>query len=181
MRRFDSGRVQEKLLDRIEKKERREVFQRDRFFKFKLAQIHTRMHQSLLMEGIIETDTPAGLSELLLKGLKKLQRTNEFEYKYFVAPLRELLPRPNPIALYMTQYILEVVVNDPCVIDVYGTDLEIYKVLHKVVNQVNSEFTRAEEEILNQLSRTKSLIPGSREYDIALEQLFYKRMGEPQK
>jgi hypothetical protein len=31
------------------------------------------------------------------------------------------------------------------------------------------------------LSRSKSLTPGSRDYDIALEQLFRKRMGDPQK
>jgi hypothetical protein len=32
-----------------------------------------------------------------------------------------------------------------------------------------------------QLSRNKSLTPGSREYDIALDQLFRQKMGEPQK
>jgi len=181
MKRFDSGKEQDKLLDRLERKERRELFQRDRFFKFKLSTMNSRLHQALLMEKVIETDSPAALSELLLKGLKKFQRSNEFEFKYFVAPLRDLLPRPNPISLYMTQFVLEVVIDDPCVIDVYGTDLEIYKIVNKVINQINTEFTRTEDEILQQLSRNKSLVPGSREYDIALEQLFYKRMGEPQK
>jgi hypothetical protein len=181
MKRFDSGKEQDKLLDRLERKERREFFQRDRFFKFKLSAINSRLHQALLMEKVIETDSPAALSEVLLKGLKKFQRLNEFEFKYFVAPLRDLLPRPNPISLYMTQYVLEVVIDDPCVIDVYGTDMEIYKIVNKVINQINVEFTRTEDEILQQLSRTKSLVPGSREYDIAMEQLFYKKMGEPQK
>ena len=35
-------------------------------------------------------------------------------------------------------------------------------------------------EIIDQLSRNKALSPGSRDYDIALDQLFRKRMGEPQ-
>lgn len=178
-RTFDSGRVQDKLLDRLERKERQEVFQRDRFFKFKLQQIERKLCQTLLMEKIIETSDPAALSELILRGLKKFQKTNEFEFKYFVAPLRDLVPRANPISLYMTQYILEVVMNDPCVIELYGTDLDIYKVVNTIVNQVNADFTRAENEILQQLS--KSLEPGSREYDIALEQLVYKKFGEPQK
>jgi hypothetical protein len=181
MKRFDSGKVQDKLLDRLERKERRELFQRDKFFRFKLSAMNSRLHQALLMEKVIETDSPAALSEVLLKGLKKFQRSNEFEFKYFVAPIRDLLPRPNPISIYMTQYILEVVINDPCVIDVYGTDLEIYKIVNHVINQINTEFIRTEDEILKQLSRTKSLVPGSREYDIAMEQLFYKKMGEPQK
>ena len=38
-----------------------------------------------------------------------------------------------------------------------------------------------ETEILQQLSRNKSLAPGSRDYDIALEQLFNKKFGNPQK
>lgn len=181
MRTFDSGRVQDKLLDRLERKERRELFQRDRFFKFKLQQIQKRLHQILLMERIIETSDPAALSELLLKGLKRFQKTNEFEFKYFIAPIRDLVPRPNPISLFMTQYVLEVVMNDPCVIEVYGTDQEIYKVVNGIVNQVNTDFTRAEGEILQQLSRNKSLVPGSREYDIALEQLVHQKLGEPQK
>ncbi|PKN29900.1 MAG: hypothetical protein CVU64_05860 [Deltaproteobacteria bacterium HGW-Deltaproteobacteria-21] len=181
MRTFDSGRVQDKILDRLERKERQEVFQRDRFFKFKLQQIQKRLHQTVMMERVIETSDPAALSELLLKGLKKFQKTNEFEFKYFVAPLRDLVQRPNPIALYMTQFILEVVINDPCVIEVYGTDQEIYKVVNGIVNQVNADFTRAENEILQQLSNNKSLLPGSREYDIMLEQLVHQRFGEPQK
>jgi len=35
--------------------------------------------------------------------------------------------------------------------------------------------------MVEQLSRNKSLTPGSRDYEIALEQLFYRKMGEPQK
>ncbi|MBW1667402.1 MAG: DUF507 family protein [Deltaproteobacteria bacterium] len=181
MKRFDSGRVQEKLLNRLERKEKQDAFQRDRFFKFKLPEIHTTLSQTLLMEKIIETDNPAAVSDLLLKGLKQAQRTNEFEFKYFTAPIRSLVPHPDPISLYMTQYILEVVINDPSVIDIYGTDLEIYKVVNGVISKINMKFERTEEEILRQLSRNKSLIPGSREYDIALDQLFRQKMGEPQK
>jgi len=181
MKRFDSGKEQDKLLDRLERKEKREVFQRDRFFKFKLPQIQSKLHQALLRERIIETDDPAALSELIVKGLKRLQKTNEFEYKYFIAPIRDLTPRPNPISLFMTQYVLEVVLNDPCVLEVYGTDLDIYSTVNEVIKQVNTDFNRTETDILQQLARNKSLVPGSREYDIALEQLVYKRMGDPQK
>jgi hypothetical protein len=49
------------------------------------------------------------------------------------------------------------------------------------VNQVNADFTRAESEILQQLSNNKALVPGSREYDIALEQLVQQKLGGPQK
>jgi hypothetical protein len=179
MKNFDTGRVQDKLLDRLERKEKHQAFQRDRFFKFKLDEIHARLSQSLLMEKIVETDTPAVISDLVLKGLRQLLKTSEFDFKYFIAPVRNLVPRPNPISLYMTQYILEDVVNDPGIIDVYGTDQEIYRVVNDVITQINLKFEKAEEKIFQQLAKNKSLTPGSRDYDIALDQAFRKIMGEP--
>ncbi|MBE9542247.1 MAG: DUF507 family protein, partial [Proteobacteria bacterium] len=110
-------------------------------------------------------------------GLNKAYRSNEFDFKYFTAPIRTLVPRPNPYALYLTQYILEVIINDPHVIDVYGTDLEIYTLIDGIISQVNEKFERTEEEIVKQLSHNKSLITGSRDYEVALEQLFYKKVG----
>ena len=180
MKNFNTGRVQDKLINRLERKEKQQAFQRDKFLKFKLNEIHNNLSQTLLMEEIVETDNTAAFSDLLLKGLKRLTRTSEFDFKYFIAPIRSLVPRPNPISLYITQYILEVVVNDPSIIDVYGTDVDIYKTVNKVVSNINLKFERTEEKILKQLANNKSLIPGSRDYDIALDQLIRKTLGDPQ-
>jgi hypothetical protein len=180
MKRFGSGRVQERIIKELDRKERQQAFQRDRFFRFKLPEIHTRLSQTLIMEKIIETDNPGATSEALLRGLKKILTVNEFDFKYFIAPIRSVVPRPNPISLYITQYILEVVINDPSVIDVYGTDEEIYRVVNDIISRINMKFDKAEEEILQQLSRSKKLTPGSRDYEIALDEYFKKRMGEPQ-
>ena len=180
MKRFDSGKVQEKLIDRLERKEKNEAFQRDRFFKFKLPEIHKSLSQNLLMEKIIETDNPTAVSDLILKGLRRILKTNEFDFKYFIAPIRNLVTRPNPLSLYLTQYILEVIIDDPSVIDVYGTDQEIYKIVNDVITRINIKFDRSESEITQQLSRNTSLTPGSREYEVALEELFRKKMGDPQ-
>ena len=181
MKKFYRGKDQERILNRLERLEKREALQRDRFFKFKLPEIHNRLSQVLLMEKIIETENPKAVSDLILKGLKQALKANEFEFKYFIAPIRDLVPHPNPISLYMTQYVLEVMINDPNVIEIYGTDLDIYRSINNVIIQINMKFEKTEEEILEQLSRNRSLTPGSREYDIALEQMFYKKMGEPQK
>ncbi|MBW1916117.1 MAG: DUF507 family protein [Deltaproteobacteria bacterium] len=180
MKNFDTGRVQDKLINRLDRKEKQQAFQRDRFFNFKLPEIHSRLSQALLMEKIVETDHSAAVSELILKGLKKAVKISEFDFKYFTAPIRNLIPRANPISLYMTQYILEVVIDDPNVIDIFGTDLDIYKAVNNVITNINLKFERAEEKIMQQISRNKSLSPGSREYDIALDQLFRKAMGDPQ-
>ncbi|UCF84611.1 MAG: DUF507 family protein [Desulfobacteraceae bacterium] len=181
MKTWHSGRVQDKILNRLERQEKQQIFERDRFFKFKLTEIHNKLSQKVLMEKIIETDNPAAISDALLKGLKKSQKSSEFDFKYFIAPIRSLVPRPNPYSLYMTQYIMEVLINDPDVIEIYGTDLEIYQVVNEIFSKVNIRFERAEEEIMAQIGRDKSLVPGSREYEIALDQLVRKKLGEPQK
>jgi len=180
MKRFGSSKVQDKLINRIEKKEKQDAFQRDQFLRFKLPEIHTSLSQALLMEKIIETDNPTAVSDLLLTGLKKALHTSEFDFKYFIAPIRDILPRTNPISLYITQYILEVMIEKSCIIDIYGTDLDIYKTVNDVITRINLKFEKTEEAISQQLTRNKSLDPGSRDYDIALEQLFRKKMGEPQ-
>jgi len=172
-----SGRTQDRLIDRLERKERRESLRRDRFFRFKLSEIHNKVTQALLLNKIIETENPQAVSNLIMQGLNKAYKSSEFDFKYFTAPLRTLVPRPNPYALYLVQYILEVAINDPNVIDVYGTDLEIYTLIDGIISQINERFERTEKEIVKQLSHNKSLIPGSRDYEIALEQLFYKKVG----
>ena len=80
----------------------------------------------------------------------------------------------------MTQYIMEVLIDDPHVIEIYGTDLDIYRAINKVVSQISIQFERAKEEVVAQLTRNRSLVPGSREYEVALDQLLRKKVGEPQ-
>ena len=70
MKRSDTDKVQNKLIARLERQERRETFQRDRFLKFKLTEIHSRLSQALLMKKVIETENPTAISELVLKGLE---------------------------------------------------------------------------------------------------------------
>ena len=180
MKHLNTGKEHNKLIKRLERQEKNQSIQRDRFLKYKLKEIHSGLTQELLMQKIVETDNPGAFSELLLKGLKKLSRTNEFDYKYYIAPIRGLVPRANTISLYMTQFILEDVLNDPCIIDVYGTDVEVYKAVNKVVSNLNLKFEQAEEKIVKQLSSNKALTPGSRQYDVAFEELFRKVMGDSQ-
>ncbi len=176
-----SGRVQDRLINRLERQERQQAFQQDRFFKFKLTEIHNRLSQTLLMEKVIETDNPAAISAALLTGLKKALNSSEFDFDYFIAPIRNLVPRPNRHSLYITQYIMEVLIENPNVIEVYGTDEEIYRIVNEVISKVNIQFERAEEEVTAQLARNKSLKPGTGAYEIELDRLMRNKVGDPQK
>jgi len=177
----DSGRVQDRLLKHLERQERQQAYQRDRFFRYKLPEIHSKLFQTLLMKKVIETENSAAVSDALLKGLKKALNSSQFDFDYFIAPIRSLVSRPNPYSLYMTQYILEVLIEDPSVIDVYGTDEEVYSIVNTVFSDINARFVRTEEEITAELAANPSLVPGSREYELAVEELTRKRLGELQK
>ena len=180
MKIYRDGRVQDKILDRIERQEKKKAFDQERFLRFKLSEVHNKLYQKLLVEKVIETEDPAAISASLLSGLKKALNSSEFDFKYFVAPIRDLVPRPNPYSLYMTQYIMEVLINSPAVIEVYGTDLEIYKKINEVISKIQIHFENTEQEVLAQVASNKSLIPGSRDYEIAVDQLLRKKVGDPQ-
>ena len=177
---FDSGKEQDKLLNRLERQEKKQAFHRGRFLRFKLPEIHNKLSQALLVENVIETDQPTAVSDGLLRGLKRAMKSTEFDFKYFVAPLRDLVARPNPYALFMTQYIMEVLIDDPGVIEIYGTDEEIYTLINKILSKISLRFEQQEKEITAQLQKDRSLIPGSRDYEIQLDQLMRKKMGDPQ-
>jgi len=76
---------------------------------------------------------------------------------------------------------METLIDDPNVIEIYGTDEEIYRIVNEIISQVNIKFERAEEEILAQLARNKSLKPGTRDYEFELDRLMRNKVGEPQK
>ena len=180
MHQRDTGRVHNKLINRLERQEKQRAYQQGRFFRFKLPEIHNKLRQTLLQEKIIETDNAAAISDSILRGLKKALHSSEFDFEYFISPIRNLVPRPNSYSLYMTQYLMEVLINDPNVIEIYGTDEEVYHVINRVISQSHIQFDKVEEEIVAQLAQ-KSMLVGSAEYQIAMDQLLRERVGEPQK
>jgi len=177
----DSGRVQDKLINKLERQEKQRAFQQGRFFRFKLPEIHNKLRQTLLEEKIVETDNATAVSDSILKGLKMALNSSEFDFKYFVSPIRNLVPHPNPYSLYMTQYLMEILINDPDVIDIYGTDEDIYQAIDRIISQSRNQFEKVEKDIIAQLDQKKTLTPGSAEYKIAMDQLLREKLGEPQR
>jgi hypothetical protein len=179
MKKWHGSRVQDSIITLLDKQQKQSTFKVDRFLRYKLLDIQNRLTQELIQNKIVETENPAGLSELLGKGLKKLLRSTEFEFRYFVAPIRGLVPQPNLYSLYMTQFVIEELIKDPNIIDIYGTDEEIYRVIDRVMTQISEKFERDEQEILKQLANQKNLIPGSRAYEVALENMLRQKFGDP--
>ncbi|MCL7487787.1 MAG: hypothetical protein M8357_06410 [Desulfobulbaceae bacterium] len=100
------------------------------------ADLAKSLVQRLLDEHIIETNSDRAIRETVEKELKKLIDIDEFDMQFKVAPLRSLCQDPNIISLYMTQFIIEDLVDHPNIKDVFGDDLDVYKAVDSIFSKI---------------------------------------------
>ncbi len=89
----------------------------------------------LIEEKLIETKNKKELERQLAGCIKTLIAAEDFDVQYQIAPLRTLVRRPNFISLYITAFIIEKLINHRTIVDVYGTDEEIYACVNSQVNR----------------------------------------------
>ncbi len=117
--------------------------QRERERKFMLQncyrhadELSTKLVQRLLDKHIVETSSESTLRELFSGQLSKISDLEEFEVQFKIAPLRGLVTDPNFVSLYLTQYIIEDLLDHPLVQDVFGDDLDVYRAVESVIGKV---------------------------------------------
>jgi hypothetical protein len=76
------------------------------------------------------------VEEQLAGCLGELLQAEDFDIQYAIAPLRNLMPRPNRVSLYVTAFVIERLINHRSVVDIYGTDEEIYNVVNQEVTKL---------------------------------------------
>ena len=97
-------------------------------------ELATKLVQRLLDQGIIETNSAQAMREVFTDLLRKISDMEEFDVQFKIAPIRSIATDPNFISLYVTQYIIEDLLDNPKVLDVFGDDLEIYNVVESVLS-----------------------------------------------
>lgn len=100
------------------------------------AELSTSLVQRLLDEHIIETNSDRAIREAVEKQLKKLIDMEEFDMMFKVAPIRSICQDPNIISLYMTQFVIEDLVEHPNIQDVFGDDLEVYNAVDSIFSKI---------------------------------------------
>ena len=95
-----------------------------------------RLAMRLVDAGLIETTSVRELEQQLHIGLEELLQAEDFEIQYAISPLRNLVPRPNRMSLWITSFIIERLINHRCVEEIYGTDEEIYQAVNKEVTSI---------------------------------------------
>jgi hypothetical protein len=122
-----------RAIDRKREQERR--FMLSQAFK-NAEEISTRLVQRLIDRHIIETTSDQAMRDLFTDQLRTLSNMEEFDIQFKIAPLRNLATDPNFISLFLTQYIIEDLINHPKVQDVFGDDLDIYRAVDSILNKI---------------------------------------------
>ncbi len=89
----------------------------------------------LVEDKLVETTNKNGLEEQIKQCLDKLSHADDFDVDYKVAPFRNIVSQPNIVSLYVTAFVIETVINDKDVIDIFGSDEEIYSCINAQVSK----------------------------------------------
>jgi hypothetical protein len=95
-----------------------------------------RIAMKLIERELIETKNKKELERQLSGCIKTLISAEDFDVQYQISPLRTLVRRPNFISLYITAFIIEKLINHRTIVDIYGTDEEIYDSVNSQVNKI---------------------------------------------
>jgi hypothetical protein len=89
----------------------------------------------LVEKNLIETTNKNALDEQLTKCLEKMNRLDDFDIDYQIAPLRNLVPQPHIVSLYVTSFVIEQLIKHKDVVDIFGSDEEIYFTINEQVKK----------------------------------------------
>ncbi len=85
---------------------------------------------------MIETGSKSSIENQIGRCLDELVKSEDFDIDYMVSPFRTLVPNPNIASLYMTAFVVEKLINHRDVIDVYGSDEDIYHTINKEISEL---------------------------------------------
>jgi hypothetical protein len=117
-------------IDRKREQERKKMFT---YAKENAEPLSIKLVQRLLDREIIETTSVKNIQEALENQLKKVGFLEEFELQMKLAPVRTLVPDPNVVSLYLTQFIVEDLIDHMDIQDIFGEDLDIYRAVDSVL------------------------------------------------
>ncbi len=80
----------------------------------------------LVENKLVETTSKNALEEQIVKCLETLSHADDFDIDYKNAPFRATVPNPNVISLYVTAFVIENLINHKTVVDIFGSDEELY-------------------------------------------------------
>jgi hypothetical protein len=130
---FRPSKRESKILSRIESSKeyaRRKAIDTAKEYNEPLS---NAIAMKLVEEKLVETTNKNVLEEQISKCIEKLTRSDEFDVDYKIAPFRQLVPNPNIVSLYIAAFVIETLINHKVVVDIFGSDEEIYFCINRQV------------------------------------------------
>ena len=87
----------------------------------------------LVENQLVETNNKNALEEQIVFCLDKLGHAEDFDIDFQIAPFRHIVANPHIVSLYVTAFVIEQLIKHKDIIDVYGSDEEIYACIHRQV------------------------------------------------
>ena len=123
------------LLSKIETSKEYERRQTIQSIRECIEPLSNAISMKLVETNLVETSSKNSLEEQIQQCLDKLSRADEFDIDYQIAPVRNLVTRPNVVSLYVTAFVIEKLIDHKDVVDIFGSDEDIYRCIHKEVKK----------------------------------------------
>ncbi len=130
---FRPSNRESKILSQIESSKERKRIRAINSLKECVEPLSNAIAMKLVEDNLVETTNKNGLEEQLGKCLEKLTHEDDFDIDYQIAPFRQIIPQANVVSLYVTAFVIETVINLKDVVDIFGSDEEIYFCINKQV------------------------------------------------
>ncbi len=118
-----------RAIDRKRERERRFILNKARDNAEEFA---AQVTQRLIDREILELNSVQAVRDAFIVQLRALPEMEEFDIQLKVAPIRTIIPDPNILSLYLTGYVIENLINNPAIEDVFGEDIDIYRAIDSI-------------------------------------------------
>jgi len=123
------------ILSKIESQKEHERKRAINAIKDCIDHLSNAIAMKLVDSNLVETTNKNALEEQIKNCLEKLGRADDFEIDYQVSPIRNLVPQPHVVSLFLTAFIIEKLIKHKDVIDIFGSDEDIYLSVHQQVKK----------------------------------------------
>ncbi len=130
-----SNRGESKLISKIESSKEYERRKAISSAGEKLQILSSSISMKLVENELVETSNKNSLQEQINYCLEKLVHADDFEIDYQIAPVRNVVANPNIVSLFVTAFVIEELIKHRDVVDIYGSDEEIYGCINRQVSR----------------------------------------------
>ena len=132
---FHVGNREATLLSKIESSKERERYRSIHVVRDNVDMFSNKVSMKLVEDGLIETVSKNTIQEQIAKAIDTLCKAEDFDIDFQIAPFRAIVQNPNIVSLYLTAFVVEKLINHKDVIEIYGSDEDIYFCIHKITTQ----------------------------------------------